>query len=325
MGLFGASFSFDDVFSFDVSAEFGMVNGTIGEYVFDKNCKNTDNMVSRLDWDILTVPYGEINISVDLFKYLYLGGSGRIAIPVYSGVMQDYDWLNSIPPGTLPLEMQNKWLKDDPTELTNYSKHTNKVVNYYNISGKIGGNIPISRKFTITPYVGYEYDFISMESFNGYTKYKWNNFQESPMPTGKCITYAQEINQFIVGVEVDFEELKKFPLYFDFHFVPGLGKLVALDIHYARKTNGSDGTAFLDILSPIFLFDGKISGYYRFDKYNRLGLSMFFNYMPLTRGMNGVGLVKDGKLPESFSGNTTGQGGASRFLFGISLIYKFKF
>lgn len=308
-----------DFFHMDMMPEFGIVNGTIGEYVFEDACSNTDHMLSRLDWDVVTVPYASLSISFDLFRYFYIGLNGTIGIPVPSGVMEDYDWLNSCPPSGY-----GSWADDDPTELTNYSKHNNKVEKYYNLSAKLGGNIPIFDNFTITPYFGYKYDFIEMDASGGYTKYKWNDFQEEAIEKDKLISYAQELNMFILGLQFDFTGIPRLPIFLDFSCVPGLGKMIALDIHYGRPYLGGEATAFLDIMAPLFLIDGKLSCFFEANKHNRIGFSSFIQYMPLTKGLNGIGPVKNGKIPATFHGNPTGKGGASRFLFGFSIGYQLK-
>lgn len=296
----------------DISTEFGMINGYIKEYVFSDNCKNDGNTLSRLDWEIVTLPYTELNISVDLFKYFYVGFTGVFGFPTGSGYMQDYDWMNSLP------DSPADWQAADPTELTNYSKHSNKVEKYYNFSAKLGGNIPIVNKFVITPYIGYRYDFIQMAASDGYKIYKSDNFVKEET-TGKCITYAHEINEFIIGVKFDNNFFPKFPMSLYFQVVPGLGKFVALDIHHARST------AFLDVYSPVFLLDSKLSCFYEFDVHNRLGLSAFVEYVPMVKGLTGTAPYIEGEKPGNFSGSSNALGGTKRFLYGLSLSYQLSF
>ena len=43
--------------SFTITPRFEIVNGSINEYVYDKDCLNTDNKLSQLDWDIKNIPF----------------------------------------------------------------------------------------------------------------------------------------------------------------------------------------------------------------------------------------------------------------------------
>lgn len=290
-----------------ISAEFGILNGSISEYVFSDKCKNTDNMLSRLDWDVVTVPYFEVGIEFDIIKYIYADISGRIGIPVNSGNMQDYDWRNSI---------KAEWLGDSPTELTNYSKHDNHIDRYYTISAKLGGNIPIGKKITLTPYIGYKYDFIDMTSYDGYKIYKEKSFVKE-INSGKCISYGHESNAFLLGLNLKLNLIPRVPIETYFQVVPGLGLLNALDLHYERNT------AFLDTFKTFFQLDWKFSAFFEINKMNKLGLSTYIQYMPLTKGSTGQGAMgSDGSLPSKFV-NLGSEGGTKKFLYSFGLIYQF--
>lgn len=319
--LFSAGFKGPnrDYFNMKLSGEFGLINGTINEYVFADYCKNTDNMMSRLDWDILTIPYIEGDLTFNIIKYIYINANGRYGIPTYSGLMQDYDWMNSLP------NAPASWQNDSPTQLTNYSKHANQVDHYYNWSVKAGGNIPIGEKVSLTPYIGYKYDYIEMSAYNGYRRYKVENFEKTPMPKGKGITYAQEINSMILGLNLALDLIPSVPIQTYLQFVPGVGKLAALDLHHLRKDSSYPyGLAFLDQYKNIFELEWKISAFYELNRFNRLGLSSFIQYMPLQKGVTGTAPInKNGRIPKSFTGDAHAKGGAGRFLYSFSVIYQF--
>ena len=118
----------DGIINFDIRPEFGILHGSINEYVFEDACKNTDNLESRLDWDVTAIPYIAGAADITILRYIFIGVNGRYGFPITSGNMQDYDWLNSVPP-----PKYSSWLQDDPTELTNYSKHNNFLDSYYGI------------------------------------------------------------------------------------------------------------------------------------------------------------------------------------------------
>lgn len=53
----------NNIFSFNIKPEYNLMNGNVHEYVFDSRCKNTDNMLSRLDWDVQNISYIGLNAS----------------------------------------------------------------------------------------------------------------------------------------------------------------------------------------------------------------------------------------------------------------------
>lgn len=314
--LFGLNHSYLKI---DIDTGFGLLNGSINEFVFSEHSKNTDNMVSRLNWDVLTVPYFNIGISADIFKYGFISVNGRLGVPCASGVMQDYDWLNSTPPTGY-----EHWINDDPKDLTNYSIHYNEEENYFNISVKAGGNIPIGKNVVLTPYLGYEYDYIYFVAKEGYYKYKQTDFQKTPTEAGPNISYGQEYNALILGINCDFNFISRMPISTSFQVVPGLGKLVALDLHHKRKEH-PNGLVFLDIYNSFFSLQWDLSVAYKFSPVFNLGLSSFIQYMPLKQGPSYVGPMEpNGGIPKEFRGPAS-TGGASRFLYGISFYGRIEF
>ena len=94
--IFACSLAFaSENFKMTTHAGFGILHGNIIEEVYSPECRNTGNMLSKLDWEVTAVPYFEAGASFDIFKYINIGIRGRVGIPVDSGNMQDYDWLNS--------------------------------------------------------------------------------------------------------------------------------------------------------------------------------------------------------------------------------------
>ena len=84
----------NDYLSFRITPRFEVLNGSINEYVFNEACLNTDNKESQLDWDIKTIPSFGINADFNLVKYININLDSSVGIPIKSGNMQDYDWLN---------------------------------------------------------------------------------------------------------------------------------------------------------------------------------------------------------------------------------------
>ena len=146
------TFAQNKIISVDAKANISLLNGSISEYAFDSASHNTDDVLSRLDWDVKNVPIVSASVDLTLFKYAYFNLGAGFGFPsTPSGNMQDYDWLNG-------------------TELTNYSIHDNFLNSYRNIFVKIGYNFYLPLKITITPFVAYNYEYLGFDSFDGYRK-----------------------------------------------------------------------------------------------------------------------------------------------------------
>ena len=91
-------FAENKIISVDAKANISLLNGSISEYVFDPASHNTDDVLSRLDWDVKNVPIVSVSVDLTLFKYAYFNLGAGFGFPsTPSGNMQDYDWLNCIP------------------------------------------------------------------------------------------------------------------------------------------------------------------------------------------------------------------------------------
>ena len=92
------TFAQNKIISVDAKANISLLNGSISEYVFDPASHNTDDVLSRLDWDVKNVPSVSASVDLTLFKYAYFNLGASFGFPsTPSGNMQDYDWLNCIP------------------------------------------------------------------------------------------------------------------------------------------------------------------------------------------------------------------------------------
>ena len=306
-------FSLDNnILSIKLTGEVNLTNGVINEYVFQEECKNTDHKVSQLDWDVKNIPVFQGKAELNLLKFLHTEICGSVAVPKASGNMQDYDWMNSVPPPGY-----YNWIYDDPTELTNYSKHDNELIKYMTFSAALGANISLPAKITLTPMAEYYYEFISFDGKNGYQSYKSDNWEEFEFE-GKVISYKQEMNDFLLGLAVKVETLPMMFFYADFFISPQSLSLTAIDYHYYGK-------AFLDQFKNIWQLQAKTAAQYVFNKYHRAGLSTSIQYIPTSYGTNKDRPInEDGTfLPNSSWRTTDITSGTGRFLWNIGLNYSF--
>ena len=308
----------NEILKVDLQQEFGILHGSISEYVFEDVIRNTDNMESRLDWDISAIPYTGLSAEFTLFKHFLVGINGIIGIPVNSGKMQDYDWLNSIggANGT-----HKDWIDEDPCELTNYSIHDNHLDQYYRLNFELGGNITPFDFLSISPVISYQYSIIQFSGSNGYKEYKDDNFIKQTFD-GKVISYAVETNSFCFGLKTDFTPLKCLNIDADVYYSPKLTYIETLDRHFLGSV------AFYDKINGTSLVRTDLNIQYVFKEAHRLGVKCGFEYIPVSCGQDyQKPLDRDGNPNKTFSwGNPTGaEGGVSETLWNWSVIYTCRF
>lgn len=296
-------------FSLNLTANAGLMNGTIKEFVFAKNSTNTDNVLSRLDWDIKNIPVCNIQGKVDIFKYSFVKTTGFFGIPKSSGVMQDYDWMFYSP------------------ELTNYSYHNNYLSSYYGITIAAGANffIPIIN-LRLSPFVAYQYEYLGMNGSDGYRQYKNENWEKKEF-SGKIISYFHEINSFLLGLDFEVPVFSLFGISGSFSISPNATFIQALDFHYINRH--SYGTVYLDTLNNAFQLQADATIYANINRHNKLSVSCFVQYIPTAKGndyykfitTDGIYINPDDKWIQTGTNNA----GTSRFLYKINLGYTYSF
>lgn len=292
--------------SINVSADVGIMNGKIQEFVF---YSNIDKVLSRLDWDIKNIPVCNIQGKVDIFKYSFVKTTGFFGIPKSSGVMQDYDWLFYSP------------------ELTNYSYHNNYLSSYYGITIAAGANffIPIIN-LRLSPFVAYQYEYLGMNGSDGYRQYKNENWEKKEF-SGKIISYFHEINSFLLGLDFEVPVFSLFGISGSFSISPNATFIQALDFHYINRH--SYGTVYLDTLNSAFQLQADATIYANINRHNKLSVSCFVQYIPTAKGndyykfitTDGIYINPDDKWIQTGTNNA----GTSRFLYKINLGYTYSF
>ena len=294
------TFAQNKIISVDAKANISLLNGSISRYVFDPASHNTDDVLSRLDWDVKNVPIVSASVDLTLFKYAYFNLGAGFGFPsTPSGNMQDYDWLNG-------------------TELTNYSIHDNFLNSYRNIFVKIGYNFYLPLKITITPFVAYNYEYLGFDGFDGYRKYKKENWQKIEF-SGNVISYFQETNAFLVGIKLISPVLFNFKIDGEFLISPYATNINALDKHYMRQIH------FIDLMPRSYQLQSSLNLSYSIHKHHKVFVQGFLQYIPVSKGNdyfretdeNGNYTSTDWTIYENC------QSGTSRFLWQISLGYCF--
>lgn len=307
--LFSLENKIEKYFSFSITPQFEINNGLIKEYVFDQECKNTDNKLSELDWHLSTVALFNLQADFNIIKYISLGFSGSFAVPQRTDLMQDYDWLNSVTIG---------WKNDDPAELTNFSEHVNHLDKCINFKTKLGGNIILPAKIKITPYLAYQYDFIKFSASEGSGTYKQYNYDDYSF-TGKVISYEQEMHSFLFGLSLAADTIPRTSIKLSFEFSPKMTNLNAIDYHITRSL------AFNDRFQKISLINSDIRLQYRFTENHKAGFSAKLQYIPLAKGNSYQGKIK--KSSENLSveqwESISSYSGTDRFIWSFGFNYSF--
>lgn len=315
--FFSKCWSFNN-FDLNITPKISLINGNIYEYVINPKCLNTDNILSKLDWEIKNVPCLELNATADVFRYLHAGFAFKFGIPCTSGNMQDYDWLNSI--ALLDSNVPNSWITDPADEITNYSKHENLLTDYYDVTIYIGGNIYITNSIVISPFAGWNYQFWAFDGMQGYKSYKWDSYAIKPLD-GKNITYKQEINTLMLGFDSKLNFTPAFSIFAQFMICPAVSTNISLDYHY--KTN----TLFLDEFYGFLEIKATMGTDLMVQKNGRIGISFSIDYIPLTKGSDkSTTIDSNGNiLTMGYWKKEAAFSGTQRFIWSAALSYNLYF
>ena len=315
--LSGLDNKYDKYFSFKVTPQFEIANGLIQEYVFDPKCKNTDNKLSQLDWHLSTIALFNLQADFDILRFGALGFTVTAGVPQRSDYMQDYDWQNSV---------TTAWLNDDPTELTNFSEHVNHLDKFINYKLYLGGNIYLPLEIKITPYLGYQYEFIRFTGSQGYGEYKNKKKGIDKLDfAGNVISYEQELNTFILGIKLLVNSIPRTSINLDFDISPNMTYLNAIDYHYVNGAGGAYGTAFKDSFKNLMLIDSSLIAQYRFTKNHSAGISGRIQYIPLSKGTTSSRVIdKNGNFKtDEWQPIKSSYGGTERFIWSFGFNYSF--
>ena len=306
------TFAQNKIISVDAKANISLLNGSISEYVFDPASHNTDDVLSRLDWDVKNVPIVSASVDLTLFKYAYFNLGAGFGFPsTPSGNMQDYDW-------TYCFEFD--FPEEYGTKLTYYSIQDNFLNSYRNIFVKIGYNFYLPLKITITPFVAYNYEYLGFDSFDGYSAFKEDDtWQKDEELSGIVISYFQETNAFLVGVKLISPVLFNLKIDGEFLISPYTSNINALDKHHLRQLH------FMDLMPWSYQLQSSLNLSYSIQKHHKIFVQGFLQYIPVSKGnfysrktdKNGNYTSTDWTIDKSC------QGGTSRFLWQISLGYCF--
>ena len=312
-------------FSVEITPSFGVMFGRASEHVYldydyYEGIKDYNPKLSQLDYDF-TFPYFSLAVDSILFKYLYLGGSFSIGIPLECGIMQDYDWLNGYSPN-------HQWAN----ELTNYSKHENHLDSYFDCKLNIGPNINILNKVSFIPLVGFGIDSIQFSASNGKCKYgvvkdgaytPISSENEEFELSGKDIIYSQyssavnggSLIQFNLGLKYSLDFIPRIKILGSFLFYP-FYTISSYDYHI--RTN----TEYISVVEHSFKFSTDLQVFFKINSFLFAGVFGQFDIVPQLRG---VSYSKYASYNGAYSFAKNCQSGISRISGKVSLVLGLSF
>ena len=188
-------------FSFSMENHTGIITGLTQEYVYEGK-----KQISRLEWEEKAVPY--IHATLDFsWKYFFITGSAKTAIPLESGFMRNYDYLL---PGS--------------NALTNFSEHDVFLDRHNTYDIGIGYNF-ILKKWHIYPVFGFQYSNRKWTAKDGYLQYAVSGKPlqgNEPINyiTGSVISYEQKISFFYGFLAIGYKFFNRLLLDINFGFYP---------------------------------------------------------------------------------------------------------
>lgn len=312
-------------FSVEITPSFGVMFGRASEYVYldydyYEGKKNYNPKLSQLDYDF-TFPYFSLAVDSILFKYLYLGGSFSIGVPLECGIMQDYDWLNGYSPN-------HQWAN----ELTNYSKHENYLDSYFDCKLNIGPNINMLNKVSLIPLVGFGLDSIQFSASNGKCKYgvvKDGAYTPISLEneefelSGKDIIYSQyssavnggSLIQFNLGLKYSLDFIPRIKILGSFLFYP-FYTISSYDYHI--RTN----TEYISVVEHSFKFSTDLQVSFKINSFLFAGVFGQFDIVPQLRG---VSYSKYASYNGAYSFANNCQSGIERISGKVSLVFGLSF
>lgn len=292
---------------------FGLKNGNLGEFVYEKNANGSYFKESELKWDLKNIFLLGTNVEVG-YKRFFVKTGFSAAIPRANGEMEDSDWLNPA----------NRNIK------TTYSVSDNDLISNYNFSILAKFDFHPFKKLTLAPTAEFQYKYISLEANNGEGWYgnevspmvPWNhpNAQYYKKGTLCGIDYEREYWLSFVGFELSFQPIQKIKLNGSFAISPFTHTL-SYDTHWTnlQKTSGTDYADEID--SYFSRLKGSLGAFWVFNDRFETGIST-----SLFKGFEDKGKTysKSHGNSSSYKRHSNAKGGISTFEFEIDLSCKIR-
>ncbi len=281
-------------FTLTLEPVFGVTAGSVDEYVYDNGY-----MLSRLIWDLKPLFYAGMSASVTVFG-ADISASLTLGLPGYSGVMEDFDYMNY------------------DSAVTHYSISAAKILSWLQTGVSLGYRLNLLDRFTLTPFWEFRYRLVRWGAYDGYVQYppereapytEWSQEGDKQFLTGCVITYRQEYLFTGFGISASARISRRFSASLLFRFSP-LVWCTALDDHILRRTE------FLDVMSGGYTLGGEIGVLFSLTERNALRLGCGYEYTGKLRGRSYS--RQTGTVSSEYSSLAT-NGGTESSLFSVTL------
>ena len=256
---------------FKLSAKTGILNTSLNELLWNKTGDDAQ-IISQLDWNTYIAPVLSLDTEYKLADTFIFGLNGLYTIPFSYGIIEDFDYLNILSTGG--------------TERTHYSKHDNKLDNYWNAGTFLGVGGKISDNLKLYGLFSFSYSYYCFTALNGYRQYgtkigeqnnedvynPWADDIPEKVMEGEIISFEAQKYFFGLGTRIEYNPSDVFSLIFCIKLMPAF-ITQALDTHYKRK--GDSRYNLFDLNSEL-AFDAALLLEYRINRYN--GLNAGFDF-----------------------------------------------
>ena len=303
-------------FTFSIAPVGGIRSGQVDEYVFLKECAYDDDKLSELNWNFSSEYYAGGRVCAK-WSHVFLDGEFSFGIPMKVGGMGDSDWLNA--------DVKNA---GDYQYKTNWSHHDNYLESDFSFSMKCGFEVRAVENsrlsFSISPFVGFEYDKIKFRGENGYAWYgktsdgyylPYNDEDRTEYTfDGKVISYERRTFLSWLGFDARIEFSKAIAFSAGFQLSPFV-YAESIDTHWSKK----------------MMYGDKTPGFFSAFRWHA-SQSIFLgghSYLNLSARWLYVGVLRGDSYSKSISGSyytkdESCDGGAGEFFFDISLSYEIR-
>ena len=216
-----------------LSAKTGYFGTQINEILWSSSEEDAQ-INSLLEWKTYAAPVVTLDAEYKFTNNLMLGVGGFYTIPLSYGKLEDFDYMNIFSTGT--------------NERTHYSKHDNKLANYYSINAFFGAGGNILQNLRLSAVFSLTYTYYGFSAYNGYKQYgqkigtvqgrteysPWNVDIPKTEMEGKIITLGAQKLYFGIGTRLDFTATDKLGFILKLNAMPVLyGD--TLDTHHRRN------------------------------------------------------------------------------------------
>ena len=281
---------------FKFSAATGYFESNTKEILWTKQGDDAQ-IISLLDWNTYAAPVVSLNAQYKANNTFSFGLNGFYTIPFSYGIMEDSDYMNLLTTGG--------------TERTHYSKHTNKLDNYWGIEAicNAGGNITQNLELAALFSLGYSY--FCFTAHDGYKQYP---DQPKTLMKGKIITLESWILYFGVGTGINYYATDKLNFELLLKLKPSLMNQV-LDTHYRRNNKYS----YFELPGEL-AFESELLLEYKLNSSNAVSAGLDFFASSVKNGR--LYQSTDKKNWEQFSNQTGIKQTAYKLLLGYTYIYE---